>query len=118
MLLDLYVASLERCEPLRYVLIALGSCGLGWAFVFLPYGAMWRECRKAFQREFHVNAVKRFRPIELHHSRKLLHRLLHSPDRFLEHLKQCVVLIWASHADCSSDIQARGLGNYCNNVRD
>ena len=62
-------------------------CGLNWSFGLQPYGPEWRDGRKAFQKVFHPNIVPRFRPLEVVEARKLLRRLLQTPDNFMAHLR-------------------------------
>lgn len=62
-------------------------CGMDWGFGLQPYGAEWRDGRKAFQRVFNPNIVPIFRPTEIAEARKLLRRLLRTPEDFISHLR-------------------------------
>lgn len=60
-------------------------CGLGWSFGLQQYGPEWRDGRKAFQREFHLNAAKNLRPAETREVHKFLNRILRNPEGFWSH---------------------------------
>ncbi|KAF7975318.1 hypothetical protein HWV62_9741 [Athelia sp. TMB] len=55
--------------------------------VFLPYGDLWRASRRVIHQEFKPLATQQYNPSQTKATRDLLHRLLESPDRWLEHLK-------------------------------
>ncbi|KAF8880681.1 cytochrome P450 [Infundibulicybe gibba] len=54
---------------------------------FLPYGSAWRAHRRMFHEHFHVGAVSRYQPIQARESRRLLQRLLDTPDDFMHHIR-------------------------------
>lgn len=60
---------------------------MDWGFGLQPYGTEWRDGRKAFQRVFSANVVPMFRPTETVEARKLLRRLVHTPEDFISHLR-------------------------------
>ena len=53
----------------------------------MPYGEAWRERRKLFTQYFHPNNANVYQPHELEYTRKIVRRLLDSPERFMEHLR-------------------------------
>ncbi|KAJ8501740.1 hypothetical protein ONZ45_g12030 [Pleurotus djamor] len=57
--------------------------GWAWAFAFMPYGDAWRLRRRMFQQEFHPSATTMYRPQEVKYVRRLLHRLLVTPEEFM-----------------------------------
>ena len=54
----------------------------------MRYNSFWKEARKLFQREWHPQAVQRFRPIVAKSSHQFLKNLLEEPDHFYEHIRQ------------------------------
>lgn len=58
----------------------------------MRYSPEWRDGRKLLHREFQPHAVQRYRPIQVAQTHNLLGRLLQTPDRIMEHAKQCVLL--------------------------
>lgn len=65
---------------------------MGWweHFGFAPYGKFWRKSRRMFHQEFRHDAVKNLHPEQLKARDELLRRLLDTPERWMEHLRQCV----------------------------
>ncbi|KAJ7142221.1 cytochrome P450 [Mycena epipterygia] len=59
-----------------------------WNLPLMPYGDTWRAHRRLFSQEFNVTALQNFRPEELAATHGLLHRLVHTPDAFRDHLRQ------------------------------
>ncbi|KAH9476133.1 Cytochrome P450 monooxygenase COX2 [Psilocybe cubensis] len=55
-------------------------------FGMLPYGQWWRRHRRSFKDHFNPEAIVNYRPIQLRSARSFLHRLLISPERFLDHI--------------------------------
>lgn len=50
----------------------------------------WRDGRKLFHRILQPQVVQSYRPIRVAQTHNLLRRLLQTPERVLEHTKQCV----------------------------
>ncbi|KAJ7625701.1 cytochrome P450 [Roridomyces roridus] len=63
---------------------------MGWDFniAFMRYGDEWRIHRRIFNQAFNLKASKKYEPHELLASRKLLKRLLDTPDEFLGLFRQ------------------------------
>ncbi|KAJ7731639.1 cytochrome P450 [Mycena metata] len=63
---------------------------MGWDFnlSLMKYGARWRTHRRLFNQAFSPTAAKIFHPTEMKAARGLLHRLLHSPANFRQHIRQ------------------------------
>ncbi|KAH9476135.1 Cytochrome P450 monooxygenase COX2 [Psilocybe cubensis] len=55
-------------------------------FSLIPYGQWWRRHRRLFNEHFHHKAVVNYQPIQLREARALLHRLLLSPEHFMDHI--------------------------------
>lgn len=54
----------------------------------LLYGNAWRATRRALHQEFKPLAVKNYYAGQISGAYELLRRLVESPDRWQEHLKQ------------------------------
>ncbi|KAF4580763.1 hypothetical protein EYR38_003049 [Pleurotus pulmonarius] len=68
--------------------------GWSWLFAIMEYGESWKQHRALFQREFHPNvATPLFQPQVTKHTRRLLKRLLQSPDDFMHHISHTTVSI-------------------------
>ena len=65
------------------------SSSLNYDFIFfnLPYGAAWRQRRRAFHEHFNCNAIQRYHQNQLRETRALLRNLLKNPDKFLRYLR-------------------------------
>lgn len=66
---------------------------MSWGVAFLRYGRLWRDSRRAFQHDFHLEGVKHFRPIEELATHRFLANLLHKPDDFISYLRQSVCTV-------------------------
>ncbi|KAI0774724.1 CyP450 monooxygenase [Trametes elegans] len=60
--------------------------GFMWDFTLEGYTPRWRAERRAFHQAFNQNAIKAYQPTQVHHARRLLHKLLVQPDKFIEHV--------------------------------
>lgn len=62
---------------------------IGWDFLmtFLPYGELWRDSRRLFHQHFTANVVPRYHPRIVKGTRRLLLRLLATPDDFMAHIR-------------------------------
>ncbi|EIW55318.1 O-methylsterigmatocystin oxidoreductase [Trametes versicolor FP-101664 SS1] len=58
-------------------------CGFLWQFSLKGYTQTWRQYRKDFHSTFHPNAIPQYRPIHLREGRRLLQRLLETPENYL-----------------------------------
>ena len=56
----------------------------------MPYGQWWRRTRKMFHHHFHQGVVPKYHHVQLREARKLLSRLLASPEEFEDHIRLCV----------------------------
>ncbi|KAF7358359.1 hypothetical protein MVEN_00885900 [Mycena venus] len=63
---------------------------MGWHFNIglMKYGDEWRTHRRLLNGSFNNKAVRKYEPTELAGTRKLLARLLHSPENFMDHFRQ------------------------------
>ncbi|KAM5542456.1 hypothetical protein V8D89_003915 [Ganoderma adspersum] len=64
--------------------------GLDSFFVLMQYGLQWRQHRRAFHLSFSVDRVANHRPIQLNSARRLLSRLLTSPNNVEENINKLV----------------------------
>ncbi|EJF60847.1 cytochrome P450 [Dichomitus squalens LYAD-421 SS1] len=64
--------------------------GWDWALGMMPYGPWWRRHRRAFWQEFHSDVVGRYHSNQEESARRLLARLLKSPQHFTEHIEYSV----------------------------
>ncbi|KAI1792750.1 cytochrome P450 [Ganoderma leucocontextum] len=64
--------------------------GLDQYFVFTPYGKKWRQHRRAFHQTLGPEAIAQWQPTQLKSARRLLRRLLQSPEDFLAHLNMVI----------------------------
>ena len=62
--------------------------GLGWSFAFQTYGPEWRDGRKMVHHEFSADAFKKYRPVLMKETQKVLRRLLRSPEHFMDHMQK------------------------------
>ena len=53
----------------------------------MPYGQWWRRHRRAFWQQFHSDVVSRYYPNQEQSARRLLLRLLKSPENYTEHIE-------------------------------
>ncbi|KAI0754758.1 cytochrome P450 [Daedaleopsis nitida] len=61
--------------------VTIELCGWGdWNMASLPYGERWRSHRKTFWQHFHPGVISKYRPLQEEGARRLLPRLLLSPD--------------------------------------
>ncbi|KLO17679.1 cytochrome P450 [Schizopora paradoxa] len=63
------------------------TVGLDWNFAFFPYGEAWRLHRKIFVSEFGVRQANGYLGLQEKLTKHLLHRLLQTPEDFLNHLQ-------------------------------
>ncbi|KAI0638606.1 CyP450 monooxygenase [Trametes polyzona] len=61
--------------------------GFMWDFGLEGYTPRWRTQRRAFHQLFYPNAVKNYRPTQLHEVQRLLQKLLDRPDDFVQHIR-------------------------------
>ena len=54
----------------------------------MPYGSIWREHRRTFHQFFNQTASVPYHPHEVKAARKLLLRLMETPEEFNDHLLQ------------------------------
>ncbi|KIJ25376.1 hypothetical protein M422DRAFT_237031 [Sphaerobolus stellatus SS14] len=80
-------------RPYSYMLSVL--CGWDFAIPVQGYGDIWRQHRRVFQQYFNINAVSKYRPIQLREARKLLLRILNdsNPMDVKEHLRNTFATI-------------------------
>jgi cytochrome P450 len=65
------------------------SMGFAWMLVFMPYGPEWKERRRLFQQYFASKAANtKGRVEETLYTRRLLLRLLETPENYLDHISQ------------------------------
>ncbi|KAJ3513179.1 hypothetical protein NLJ89_g3095 [Agrocybe chaxingu] len=61
---------------------------LGWDttdILTMDYGEEWRKHRKVAQQHLNKQQTRTYEPIQLRHLHKMLQRLLHSPEDFMQH---------------------------------
>ncbi|KAF5334000.1 hypothetical protein D9758_017535 [Tetrapyrgos nigripes] len=61
--------------------------GMNWNIGLMPYGDLWRACRKGFHQELNPRALVTYQPSITSATQKLLLLLLDKPDDFLKHLR-------------------------------
>ncbi|OBZ67685.1 O-methylsterigmatocystin oxidoreductase [Grifola frondosa] len=61
--------------------------GWEWNLGLLPYGKYWRRIRRTFHQYFHQLAIPKYSRVQLRESRRFLHHLLTSPDKFVAHIR-------------------------------
>ncbi|KAF5308977.1 hypothetical protein D9758_018491 [Tetrapyrgos nigripes] len=61
--------------------------GMNWNIGLMPYGDLWRACRKGFHQELNPRALVTYHPSITSATQKLLLLLLDKPDDFLKHLR-------------------------------
>jgi cytochrome P450 len=54
----------------------------------VPYGPTWRHLRREFHINFLPTQLEAFRPLEQRAVHGMLRKLLASPDKFSQHLRQ------------------------------
>ena len=54
----------------------------------MRYGPKWRRHRKIFHHYFNQEATSKYRPMQLLEARKMLLRLLETPDDFKNHVQR------------------------------
>ncbi|KZT20540.1 cytochrome P450 [Neolentinus lepideus HHB14362 ss-1] len=61
---------------------------MGWELNLptMRYGVLWREYRRNLNEQFRQAAVRRYHPVFLRHTRRLLHNILVEPKHVLQHL--------------------------------
>jgi len=85
MIRDLYVGS-GFARVFAYVLLeSLRSSE--WALTLQDYGPNWRRHRRAVHEQFRPTSIEEYKPIVKRESRRLLRRLLESPQDFKNHVK-------------------------------
>ncbi|KIP12381.1 hypothetical protein PHLGIDRAFT_124262 [Phlebiopsis gigantea 11061_1 CR5-6] len=62
---------------------------VGWDLnvAMQQYGDKWREHRRIVHQQFHIGSLAKYHTVLSDESRKLLRRLLQTPERFIEHTK-------------------------------
>ena len=86
-----YVEWPVRITFLSQVLVKNADrCRMDWSrsMSLMPYGLWWRKHRKLFHEYFHRNAVTKYQPIQRQEVQAFLHRLLVTPDNFIQHIRQ------------------------------
>ena len=68
----------------------LGRIGWEFDFGFMPYGQYWRRHRRLFWQHFHPGVITKYNAVQRDVSRAFLGKLLTSPERFEEHIRQYV----------------------------
>ncbi|KIJ28818.1 hypothetical protein M422DRAFT_189306 [Sphaerobolus stellatus SS14] len=61
--------------------------GFGWALNFQRYGEWWRGHRRAMHSKFHPSAVEVYKPLQIKHTRDLLHQLHKAPEDLIKHIR-------------------------------
>ncbi|KAL0066758.1 hypothetical protein AAF712_006149 [Marasmius tenuissimus] len=63
---------------------------IGWNkdFILLPYGNLWKTCRRLFHQEFPLNDASQHESQVLRVNRALLRDLLSDPEQYRDHLRQ------------------------------
>ncbi|KAH9924275.1 cytochrome P450 [Epithele typhae] len=61
--------------------------GWDWNLGMMPYGPRWRENRRVLWSHFHPSVVLKYEPAQRASVRRCLLRLLHSPERLVEHVR-------------------------------
>ncbi|KAF8884181.1 cytochrome P450 [Infundibulicybe gibba] len=81
--------SLKRTTDIfdKRTLIILSSMGWDMGFPFLPYGSTWRARRRQFHEYFHAGVAGQYKPIQAREARRLLQRLLDTPNDFMHHVR-------------------------------
>lgn len=62
-----------------------------WSLGLMPYGQWWRRTRKTFHHHFHQGVVSKYQYVQLKEARKLVSRLLASPEDFEDHIRLYVL---------------------------
>lgn len=60
-------------------------------FGFMAYGQWWRDHRRVFWQHMNQHAIEVYRPVQVAVIRKLLRKLLKTPDNFKQLIRLCVV---------------------------
>lgn len=53
----------------------------------LPYGAWWRAHRRVLAHHLHHDVVSRYNDYHEENASAFLRRLLHTPDKYVDHLR-------------------------------
>ena len=61
--------------------------GWDWLFAIMPNNQVWRRQRKVFWQHFNPGAIATLQPAQHEGARRLVARLLVSPDRLQEHIR-------------------------------
>ncbi|KAI0321144.1 cytochrome P450 [Amylostereum chailletii] len=61
--------------------------GFGWTTGLLPYGKRWRKHRKELALTLGAGASRRYEPLEMKATYRLLRNFLQTPDAFSQHLR-------------------------------
>ncbi|TCD67847.1 hypothetical protein EIP91_011909 [Steccherinum ochraceum] len=68
--------------------VMLELLSFGWAFSTMPYGSLWRTCRKHFHEHFNQSIVRhQHSTTQLQESRALLKRILFTPELARQHIR-------------------------------
>lgn len=68
---------------------------IGWTYCALgmmPYGSQWRLHRRIFQQNFRQKATFKMHPVQEKEIHKFLRNILSAPEKFMDHIKQRVLL--------------------------
>ena len=76
-----------RTTPADSYVGCLDRIGWEWSLAFLPNGQMWRRQRKLLWQEFQPSVVAKYQAAQHAGARKLIARLLDSPEKFVEHVR-------------------------------
>lgn len=64
-----------------------------WVFVLMHYNAKWRQHRRVVVQSFQPDALASAQPVVTASVHDLLEALLHTPDKFSEHIGLSVSLL-------------------------
>lgn len=67
-------------------------CGREKSPLFLPYGKRFKDTRRLMQNYMNVKTAREHWRVQEEETTKFLHRLLHSPDKFKQHIKRRALL--------------------------
>ena len=60
---------------------------LSWSFGLMPYGAMWRQHSRVFQKYYTNSAVQRFHPIMYEETKAFLRKVNSQPKHVFEDMQ-------------------------------
>ena len=60
---------------------------MDWNFAAMPYGARWRQYRRAFHQHFNQLAIPRYHPIMYEEASAFLAKLKDDPAQWVAHLR-------------------------------